>query len=67
MVKSANTHRTNVSFKVNDGVFLKLHPHRRQSVVSCVHPKLSVHYYGPYEVEQKIGFMSYRLQVLERC
>ncbi|KZV15495.1 hypothetical protein F511_33210 [Dorcoceras hygrometricum] len=48
MVKQANVHRREVIYEVGDKVFLKLRPHRQQSVCSRVFQKLAPRYYGPF-------------------
>ncbi|KZV31629.1 peroxidase 64 [Dorcoceras hygrometricum] len=53
MTKYANNHRRDLEFTEGDSVFLKLRPHRQQSVCSRIFQKLSPRYYGPYEILQE--------------
>ncbi|KZV25320.1 peroxidase 64 [Dorcoceras hygrometricum] len=63
MIKFANVHRRDIAFQVGDMVFLKLRPHRQQSVCPRVYQKLAPRYYGPFPVIQRIGSVAYKLQL----
>jgi hypothetical protein len=64
MKHQADKHRTERSFQVGDRVWLKLQPYVQSSMTSRVSPKLSYHYFGPFEVEARIGSAAYRLKLL---
>lgn len=60
---SADKHRRDIEFSEGDWVFLKLHPHRQQSVVHRINQKLSPRYYWPFLIIAKVGPVAYRLQL----
>lgn len=59
----ANINRREVELEVGQQVYLKLQPYRFRSLASKPNEKLSPHFYGPYEVEERIGAVAYRLKL----
>lgn len=43
--------------------FLKLRPHRQQSVCKRIYQKLVARYYNPLKIIKKIGNVAYKLQL----
>ena len=65
MKSQADRKRTNHSFEVRDWVFLKLRSHAQQTVMTRICPKLAPHYYGPFQIVERIGMVAYKVQLPE--
>ena len=59
----ADQHRSEREFSVGDWVFLKLQPYRQQTVAVRKCLKLSAKYYGPFQIEEKVGSVAYKLKL----
>jgi hypothetical protein len=63
MRAQANKHRREVEYQVGDMVYLKIQPYKLRKLANRFNQKLSPRYYGPYEIEQKIGAVAYKLKL----
>lgn len=63
MKELVNGHRRDIPFEVGDLVYLKLRPYCQNSLAKRPFEKLSPRYYGSFEVETKIGQVSYILKL----
>lgn len=57
-----------VTYQTGDWVILILRPHRQLSVKgpNAVHGKLAKRFYGPFRIVERIGLVTYRLQLLDK-
>ncbi|RVW26943.1 Transposon Ty3-G Gag-Pol polyprotein [Vitis vinifera] len=65
MRNQTNTHRTDVTFQVDDWVFLKLKPYRQTTVAHRQSQKLSKRFFGPFRIITKIDAVAYKLALPE--
>ena len=64
MKQQVDQHCSERSFKEGDWVFLRMQPYKKMSLKQLNKDnKLVPKYYGPYKVLQKIGSMSYTLEL----
>ena len=59
----ADKKRVDRSFAMGDWVYLRLQPYKQSSIQSKKFGKLAPHFYGPYQVVQKVGEVSYKLDL----
>ena len=65
MKQQVDQHSSERSFKEGDWVFLRIQYYKNMSLKKLNKDnKLAPKYYGPYKVLQKIGSMSYKLELL---
>lgn len=65
MKQFTNIHCRYVNFKIGDWILVKLCPHRQTSTTGEPYSELAKHFYGPFQVSQKIGEVAYKLQLPE--
>lgn len=58
---AADKHCRDVQYVVDDWVYVRLRPYRQTSLASK-YTKLSKHFYGPFQVQEHVGPMAYKLQ-----
>lgn len=63
MKQLVDNKRTKRVFQVGDMAFLKIQSYKQTSVALRKNLKLCSKYYGPYEVEAKVGAVAYRLKL----
>lgn len=61
MKAQADAKRWDVSYQVDEYVYVKLHPYRQTSLTHAKYHKLTKRYYGPFQILEKIGAVAYRL------
>jgi transposase InsO family protein len=67
MKKQSDQRRSKRSFDVGDLVYLKLQPYAQSFVMPRSHHKLSIKYFRPYLVTDRVGAVAYRLQLPDNC
>lgn len=60
---TADIRRTAATFNIGDHGLLKLHPQRQLSLHNKAATRLSLRYYGPFKIIEKIGGTAYKLQL----
>lgn len=62
MKRIADSHRRDLTFNIGDWVYVRLWPYRQTSIQST-YTKLSKRFYGPYQIQARVGQVAYRLQL----
>jgi hypothetical protein len=63
MKLQANKNRTELVFQEGDWVYLRLQPYHHKLVASRKNLKLSPRFFGPFQVLQKIGSVTYKMDL----
>lgn len=63
MKKQADRKRSERQFQVGDNVLVKLQPYVQASLARRSNKKLAFKFFGPYEIQLRIGTVAYRLQL----
>ncbi|GJT28910.1 ty3-gypsy retrotransposon protein [Tanacetum coccineum] len=65
MKMQANRNRRDVEFRSGDMVLVKLQPYRQITLAKRYSNKLAKRYYGPFEVLERVGKVTYRLALTD--
>lgn len=63
MVRKANKHRRDVVLQVGDLVYVKFRPYCQSTLFKAENRKLAPHFFGPFEVEARVGVVAYHLKL----
>lgn len=63
MRAQANKPRRAMEYQVGDMVYLKIQPYKMKSLAKRINQNPSPRYYGPYEIEERIGPVAYKLKL----
>jgi len=63
MKNQADKNRRHLEFVVGDLVLVKLQPYRQHSLALRNNQKLTIRYFRPFEIIERIGTMAYKLKL----
>ena len=63
MKQQSDLHKTEREFQVGDWVYLRIKPYKQQSVAYRASHKLSLRFFGPFKIIQRVGKVAYRLNL----
>jgi hypothetical protein len=63
MNKFADIKRIERNFDKDDWIYVKLQPYRQISISKGKHQKLGPRFYGPFEIEDRVGTVAYHLRL----
>lgn len=63
MKHQAYKKRTERELQVGERIYLKLQPYVQASLAPRANQKLSFRYYEPYQIEQRVGTVAYKLKL----
>jgi len=64
MKQQVDKHKSDRTFEIGDMMYVKLHPYRQTYVAFQKNAKLALKYFGPFQIDDKMGTMAYKLQFL---
>ncbi|PKA47773.1 hypothetical protein AXF42_Ash014550 [Apostasia shenzhenica] len=65
MRQQADRHRTERELQTGEWVYVKLQVYRQESIAKRKSLKLGPRYFGPFQIEERIGKVAYRLRLPE--
>ncbi|XP_025984351.1 uncharacterized protein [Glycine max] len=67
MKRLADNKRRDMTFSIGQWVYVKLRPFRQCTVAGLIHSKLSKRYFGPFQIIERGGQVSYKLKLPEEA
>ncbi|XP_010541181.1 PREDICTED: uncharacterized protein LOC104814705 [Tarenaya hassleriana] len=67
MKVSADKGRRDLTLTVGEWVYLKIRPYRQNTLAARSNQKLAARYYGPFQIESRMGEVAYKLKLPKGC